>query len=574
VERAFASAPEEVLKSATPTAEENLAAQVAASKGNVGAAVTAPSLVGTSPELKDVVANAKNINHDALLRQIDAETLPLPDGMQPLQLRKGQAIGDAQQISDEKNLRADPDTQGLLSKSITDQNAKLGAAMGEIRTRATPAIVQRSTPEHGQTAVDAIKSQDNEAVKDIRTKYKALADQNAGAMPIDTGTAADSITAALSKGFLTKTAAQNPVISEIMDGITSGQPMSFESFENARTNLAGVQRGAAPADAKAAEIVRNELENMPLSDEASNLKGLADTARKAAKARFSTIEQNPAYEAAINDNVPKGPNGLHVIGVPSPLADTFMDRYFLGNGQTASRAYVARMQTLLGSNPDFSQAVEASALNKLRNSAGLDEFDSGSFRNDSYRNARNAMVNKADVLMSPQSAESTDQLKRVSGYVNDEGKAATVNRSNTALTLQRFGAPPAPSSPGVAGTLADYAADVGAAHTGPVGYAVKKIGSGLLKNAREAKAAAALKAAKLKFAQEAVAPGAGIDMGATPPAGGRTSGGKVDHEVLVSRLLDRWHSARKASNKTTEPLLHFPDETIRRALEISGRPST
>jgi len=50
-------------------------------------------------------------------------------------------------------------------------------------------------------------------------------------------------------------------------------------------------------------------------------------------------------------------------------------------------------------------------------------------------------------------------------------------------------------------------------------------------------------------------------------------GGKVDHEVLVSRLMDRWHAARKAANKTTEPLLQFPDETIAKALEIAGRPA-
>ena len=52
---------------------------------------------------------------------------------------------------------------------------------------------------------------------------------------------------------------------------------------------------------------------------------------------------------------------------------------------------------------------------------------------------------------------------------------------------------------------------------------------------------------------------------------GRATGGKVDHEVLVSRLMDRWHTARKAAKKTTEPLLNVPDETIRRALELTSR---
>lgn len=561
--------------STVPTAEGNLTAKLASSTGNMGAAVASPSLEGVSPELRDAVANAQSINPEALARQIDAETLPLPEGMGPLRLRAGQATGDAQQISDEKNLRADPDTQGLLSKSITDQNAKLGSSMGEIRARATPTIVQRSNTEHGQAAIDAIKDQDNAVVQDMRAKYKALADQNGGQMPIDPSTAAGAIKAQLAKGFLTKTAEQNPVISEVMDGLSSGNPMSFESFENARTNLASVQRGSGP-DAAAAAIVRNGLENMPLSSEAANLKGLADTARAAAKARFDTIEQNPAYAAAINDNVPKDQNGLHVIGAPSPLADNFMDRYFLGNGPSASKAYIARMQTLMQPNPDFSQSVEAAALNKLRAAAGLDSFDTGEFRAAQYRNERNAMEPKINVLMSPQSANWTDQLKRVAGYVNDEGKAATVNRANTALTLQRLGAQ-YPATPGLAGTLADYGTDVGIAHTGPVApflYAGKKIGATLVKHSRDAKAIAATRAAKLKFAQDATAPGAGIDIGATPEtAGARASGGKVDHEVLVSRLMSRWHAARKSANKTTEPLLRLPDETIAKALEIAGRPA-
>jgi hypothetical protein len=279
---------------AAPTAEENLAAQIARSPQNMGAAAAAPSLEGVSPETRQVVANAPNINTEALRRQADAETLPLPEGTDPMRLRKGQATQDDQQISDEKNMRADPDTQGLLTDSINDQNTKLGQSMGEIRRQATPDIVQQSNADHGQAAIDAIKTQDNAAVVDMRQKYQALANANGGAMPIDAGSAVGAINSELSRGFLTKTAAQDPVISEVLDKLNSGQPMSFEEFENARTNLAAVQRASGP-QAKAAAIVRNALENLPLTPEASNLKSVADTARAAAKARYDTIEANPAY---------------------------------------------------------------------------------------------------------------------------------------------------------------------------------------------------------------------------------------------------------------------------------------
>jgi hypothetical protein len=533
----------------------------------MGAAAAVPSLEGVSPPLKQAIASATNPNLEAVQRHIVVDTLPQPEGVSPIQLRKGQATQDMQQLSDEKNLRSDQDTQGILSDSITDQDAKLGSSMGEIRRRATPDIVQRSTPENSQAAIDAIKSQDNDVVTDTRQKYKALSDAAGGAMPIDTGVTIDGINAGLSKGFLTKTAAQDPVISEVMDSLKSGQPMPFESFHNALSNLAGVQRGGGPP-AAAAGIVRSALESMPLTPEASNLKGLRDVASSAAKARFDTIEQNPAYEAVVNDNVQKTPNGLHVVGAPSPLADTFMDRYFLGNGPSASRAYVGRIKKVMQGNPDFSPAIEASALNKLRDSAGLDAYDSGSFRNAGYRNARNAMDNKADVLMSPQSAAYTDQLKQASGIINDEGKASSVNRSNTALTLQRHGAI-YPDTPGVAGTLADYGTDLVAAHTGPLGYAMTKIGKTMLKSRRDAQAVQSLKAAKLKFAQDATATGAGIDTPDTASPIARASGGRVDHEVLTERLFQRWKQAQKDADATTKPLLKFPDASITRALKIA-----
>ena len=488
---------------ATPMTAEQIVAQTAPSMGAAGA--SAP-LNFVSPELRSAIVDTGGaINKDALARHLDTEQLLLPDGSTPLRLRKGQATNDAQQISDEKNMRADKDTQGLLTDSITDQDQKLVASQGEIRRQATPDIVQRSNQEHGQALVDAIKDQDNKTVLDIRAKYKALADANGGAIPIDTGATIDGIDAKLQRGYLTKTAQENGVVSSVMDDLRSGRPMDFESFENARTRLAEVQRQGG-SDSAAAGIVRDALENMQLPKGAEKLKALADNARSAAKARFDTIDQNPAYEAAINDNVPKR-GGLHVVGAPSPLADSFMDRYVLGNGQNASKAYVARLKATL-TDPMVGRSIEAATLNKLRDAAGIDVFGNGSFRNASYRNQLNSLAPKYDVLMSPDSIEASERLKRVSGYVTDEPKASSTNRSNTALTLQRFGAP-APSSATTLSDLANHGAELGASLV-PGGSIVKKIGGSILSRSQDARAEQAIKDAKLAFARDAVMPGAGL----------------------------------------------------------------
>lgn len=49
----------------------------------------------------------------------------------------------------------------------------------------------------------------------------------------------------------------------------------------------------------------------------------------------------------------------------------------------------------------------------------------------------------------------------------------------------------------------------------------------------------------------------------------RASGGKVDHEALVNRLIARWKAAKKETDRGTAGLLNVPDETITKALKIA-----
>ena len=565
-----------VAPKAVPMSAEDAVAQHAA-RTSTGAAGAAADLSVAPPELKAAISQAAQktggaIHPVALDRHLDTVQLPLPEGSDPLWLRKGQATGDAQQISDEKNLRVDPDTQKILSDSIEDQDTKLGASMGEIRRRATPDIVQRNNLEHDQTAIDAIKTQDNALTLDKRAKYQALTDANGGSVPIDSGSAISTIDSQLGHHYLSEVANESSSIRPILNDLRSGKPITFERFENARSNLATLQRTNTP-EGVAAGIVRNTLESMPLPPEAAPLKDLADQARAAAKAQFDLSRDNPAIDAAVNDNVPKK-KGLHVIGAPSPLAGKFLDTYAAGNGAAASPALVQRLKTAVP-DPVLAQSIEGHALNKLSGAAGIDNLGNGSFRNASFKNAVDAMAPKASALLSPETIDNIERLKRVSGYVNNESKASSINRSNTALTLQRFGAvgTELPSTAaGLVGHGLDTAGDVAAAHVaGPVGLGIKRLTQGIMKGKKEAKAVQSVKDAKLKFAQDATKPGAGLDHVPTaPPRVQRASGGKVDHEALVERLMQKWKAAKRETDKTTKPLLHVSDNTIAKALEIAG----
>jgi len=52
---------------------------------------------------------------------------------------------------------------------------------------------------------------------------------------------------------------------------------------------------------------------------------------------------------------------------------------------------------------------------------------------------------------------------------------------------------------------------------------------------------------------------------------GRASGGKVSSSSIADRLVMSAESAKRMSNKATEPLLRTSDESIAKALEIANR---
>jgi len=569
---------------ATSAADAAAAPKQIGSSQSISAARTLPDLTGTTPELQQAVqAHQGPMNMDALERQRNAETLPLPEGESAPRLTKGQASRDEQQIADEFNMRDDPDTQKLIRSQISDQSKKLGMSIGEIQRRAAPDLVQRTTADHGQAAIDAIKAQDNATVTDIRAKYKELADQNGGDMPIDAAKAVNDIVPTLKKKSLRNVVAQHPYMSEIMDTLRNGDPIDFETFEDWRSGLARIQRGANGEQATAAGVIHNTLNNIPLTEKAAPLRALADTARKAAKDRFDTIEQNPAYKAAIEDNTPMDPETrLHVIGAPSPQAGSFLHRFATGDLDTASPALVARLKEAVPS-ADLHSAIEGATLNKLRDAAGIDALGEGTFKSAAFSKTVGKLGDKAPLLLKPDTLKNVSRLKRFADDVAWEGAASGKNRSNTGSALARFGALPTavPDTgvPSIGSALAHTAAGA-VAHTIPHGGLIHRAGDLLLSRRREAQGKAAqakaeqsMRDAKLKFAQDATRPGAGIEVVPEDARQPRAAGGRAapTDDELVNRLISRWHAAKRATERESKPLLSMPDEAIVHALKISGR---
>jgi hypothetical protein len=421
---------------------------------SMGAAAAAKNIATASPELQKAIVDASRrtggaVNLDVLHNHWDADS-------HGVQLTKGQATRDPVQYSEEQNTKH-PDITSRLNK----QNEQMVEAIDTIRRDASPTTVHNDAIQNGQTVVDALKAHDEPVQADIREKYKALTDANGGSMPIDTGSFLSTVDAALKKQYLTKSVPAGAA--ELLDSLRAGEPLDFEGFEAARSRLAEAQRNGG-SEGAAARIIRGQLEQMPLAPEAAKLKGLADTARSAAKARFDSLEADPAYQAAVDD----ASSGIKR-GQPSPLADKFLDKYALG-------APKANLDTMLGKLDEEGRgAVSSHTLNAVKKSA---VNASGNVLPSGYNAALQKFGPKLDSLVAPETRESLDSLGRVITNAKVAPAGHYVNYSKSGVIMN------------AAQGAAEHA--INAKTMGMYGLA-KKVLTGD------------------KFAKDALAPGAGLD---------------------------------------------------------------
>lgn len=396
---------------------------------SMGAAGKPLDISEVSPEGQAAVAKVapNKLDTATLQNHVEAEK-------HGVDLTRGQASRDVNEFSHEQNT-TNPDVVARINK----QEGQLVDAIDNVRREASPTTVGNDYVENGRSAVDSLKAYDEPIQADIRAKYKALTDANGGSVPIDTGQFLGNVDAALKKGFLTKTAAASPEISEILDSVRSGEPMDFEAFENARTRLAAAQRGGGSAG-EAARLVRGELEQIPLSAAAAPLKGLADTARSAARARFEASEADPAYQAVIDD-VSAG----NKRGSPSPLADTFLDKYVLS--KSAPKSQVDLMMSKL--DDEGKAAVTSHTLNAIRKGA---VSSTNKVRPQGYSDALAKYQPKIDSLVSPETKQGLEEVGRVinnakvappGNYVNYSKSGVIMNAAQglgeTALNAKTMG---------------------------------------------------------------------------------------------------------------------------------------
>lgn len=439
---------------------------------SMGAAAARPDLKNLSPELQAEIqkqAYRGGVDRASLERHVEADTLPIR-----MNLTKGQATQDPVQLSQEMNRRAkDPE----LARIFNEQNQQLIDNLDEIRARAAPNAVGNDHIQNGQALIDSYKAMDEPIRAEIAKKYKALEDANGGQFPLDGKSFVEAADKALAKKMKGRYV-PSQVAGDLAE-LRDGGPMTFETFENLRTNLAAEARKAERSGdgnaAMAVNIVRESLESLPITGAAAEIKPLADAARSAAKARFDRLRADPAYRAAADDSVG--------IGEASPLADDFINKYVVkGKG-----ANVKQMRENLADDPFAAETIAAGALNYVKSKSGVNLYtNEGNFSQAGYNRALAEITPKINALVDPKLAEQAQTLGNVARYTQAQPRGSFVNNSNTfTATLGEHAA-------GVAEGVANVAA-----HGVPVGTFVrKKLGE------RSDK----------KFVKEATKPGAGIEL--------------------------------------------------------------
>lgn len=446
------------------------AAPAAATAAAESSAAAAPTLAKASPELQQAVAAAgSKANPSVVARHVEADTLPVPG-----KLTEGQATQDPVLISREMNGRG-KEKPSVPPQFYQQQGQTLAANMDAIRASAAPDIPNSaSVVDHGQALLDAYKTKDAAAAADVSAKYKALTDANGGALPLDGRTLAANTAAALSKQL--KSGAVPADLQSALNQFENGRQMTFEDFETLRSDAADAMRTSTDGRARAAAgIIRQQLEEMPLTPEAASLKPLADAARGAARARFEAIEADPAYKAAVNDPTP--------LGHPSPAADKFFNS-FVRDGKTEN---VARMRANLQDSPQAAQTIAAGTLDHLKGQLKADPV-TGNFSQAGYSKALSTLGPKMGSLVDPVTAQ---QLQAVSGFAKNaqtQPRGSYVNNSNTAVELA------------AQGTKAALEHGTNVLFGGiPVGTVTRKVGGAIADTVGARKAA-----------NNALAPGAGL----------------------------------------------------------------
>lgn len=367
--------------------------------------------VANSPTLRQLVEQAtregRSIDATTLARHARADSLPIP-----VRLTRGMATGDLTHVSDERNMRGVG--QARLAYMINDANESLKANVAHVRASAAPDAVSDNPYTAGAQVIESIRGLQKARRGEIQAAYKELADANGGHLPLNGEEFANAAGAKLRSDFEFLPA----VFQKKLEAFSATKsPMDFDTFETLRTQLARAQRSAKDGNERhALGVMRDTLENMPMTGAAGEVKALADKARGLAKAEFERSRASDAYKEIANGAATK---------------DTFIRDHVINQKDSDQ---FARLAADLKHDPQAMQTVRAGVIDYLMEKAAA----AGTLNQSTYNSTINKTLGrKLDILFDPKDASVLREVGKVAADVQRLPSGHWVNSSNTETSRLR-----------------------------------------------------------------------------------------------------------------------------------------
>ena len=415
-------------------AEQEVNAQFNAKKPtnqNVGAMQTQheaqvnAELASASPELQQRYAgiHPSEIDVPALQTHKQFEKF----GIEPTE---GELHQDLTKLSDEWNNRGKPGNEDLL-KRLEQRNPKLIEGFNTIKEKVAPDAFTNDPVQLANTALEKMKADYVGEQAKIKNLYQK-ANEASGSIesPIDVGELQTNISNELKKQQRTRYVPER--LKQDLDEALSKGHLTPEEYENFRTDTATIARTSRdPLESQAAQIIREQLENVPLKDEFAQYKPLYDEARKAVK-ELKEKEKNPAYKAAISDT--RRQDEIDA-GIPHPAANTFMSKHY---GPNTPQVNIERMLDIIGRNSPEHQALNAAKINEFKLNSGI-KNDTGNVSQATLNKlVHHQYASNLPVMLGPEAVKDLQDLADVARKTEHvRGGAGFANTSNTAVVSGR-----------------------------------------------------------------------------------------------------------------------------------------
>ena len=387
-------------------------------------------MAGLKKQIQEALAGNSNPSPDVVARMIDFAALNIKG-------TKGQLTRDPTQWANEFNLRQiNRGEPNALMQQYTDASSKLSNKL-----QAMGAKTERDPFATGQVIIDAVQKADAVNLAELKALYDAAKDSTGRYAQMDTAGFSKQANDFLDKEMVGKFLPTE--MREVLNDISSGKiPFNVNTMQQYQTLLGQALRKAQSAkDGNAATAIKgviNALNDAGIATtEGAATKASFDAARKAARARFASLEASPGLSAAVDNVAPDNFFKNFILNPNAKVREVQEMLKYLGQG--AKEATEAGPNKLMLPGPEGAlllpgpqQAANNPAIGAIREemlSHLLEKLTKGQA---SYAEALKAIGDQKLALLLPEGdVAMLKVIQRTAEALDKAPKGAVPNRSGT-----------------------------------------------------------------------------------------------------------------------------------------------